>query len=65
MKKEILKTMKDMDFKPKPEDIWELNIVDNYVIFKQHKKTKFAIKKGSGKIKFSGKSFGFKLKLRK
>ena len=54
-----MKTKKDMDFKPTAKDIIELNIEDNYVIFKQHKKTKFAIKKGSGKIKFDGNSFGF------
>ncbi len=59
-----MKTKKDMDFEPTVKDIIEMNIVENYVIFKQHKRTKFAIKKGSGKTRFDGKSFGFSCKLK-
>lgn len=58
-----MKTRKDMDFEPKPEDIVEMNIKENYVVFKQHKRTKFTIKKGSGHVDFDGKSFGFRCKL--
>lgn len=52
-----MKNKKDMDFEPKVKDIIEMNIEEKYVIFKQHRKTKFAIK--SGKINFNGKTFGF------